>query len=72
MVDLRPRVRHVFVLTLWIETDGQTGELSGWRGHITDSLTNERRPVRSLIDIGAFLDHVFQESLRTSGHQRPD
>jgi len=71
MMDLRPRVRHVFVLTLWIETDGRTNEPLEWRGHITDPLTDERRAVRNLRDIGEFLDHVFEEPLDPARHRRP-
>ena len=72
MMDLRPRVRHVFVLTLWIETDVRTGEPLDWRGYITHPLTDERCAVRNLRDIGEFLDRVFQELVDPARHRHPE
>ncbi|MBK8048260.1 MAG: hypothetical protein IPK16_14740 [Anaerolineales bacterium] len=44
-----------FVIRIWLEDHQQGGNPDCWRGHITNVISRERRYVKSLAEITAFL-----------------
>jgi hypothetical protein len=49
-----------FVVRLWLE-EAPHGHGASWRGHITHVGTNERRHIRRLDDIGAFIAPYLEQ-----------
>lgn len=54
-MDLFERQSHSFIVKIWREAAARDGRPAIWRGHITHVPGGERRYVRTLDDVGAFI-----------------
>ena len=62
MDDGGERIRHVFVLTLWVESMATVRGGATWRGRIGNALTGEETGVASLRDIAAFVARYLESA----------
>jgi hypothetical protein len=60
MDDRDERIRHVFVLTLWVEGLAVGGGGAVWRGHIAHPLSGEEAGVVGLRDVAAFVARFME------------
>ena len=54
-MDLQDSDTHSFVVKIWAEEAEEETGLAPWRGHITHAFTGERRYLKKLGDILAFI-----------------
>jgi hypothetical protein len=52
---------HSFVIRIWLEEPEDGVGTPRWRGHITHSLTGERRYLQDLDDVSAFIAPYIAE-----------
>ncbi len=61
---------HSFIVKIWLEeTVAETGR-TVWRGHITHVPSGERRYLKCLDDVPAFLEPYLQQMGVTIGYKR--
>jgi hypothetical protein len=56
---------HSFIVKLWFEDETQRKGMGGWHGHITHVPSGERRYLKELEDIVAFIRPYIGELDRT-------
>ena len=54
-MDLFEANTHPFIVKIWIEETAEEAGQATWRGHITHVPTGERRYLKDLDDITAFI-----------------
>lgn len=54
-MDLYESNTHPFIVKIWLEETAVEAGQATWRGHITHVPSGERRPVKDLDDIVAFI-----------------
>jgi hypothetical protein len=60
-MDLFEVNTHPFIIKIWLEESAQEAGQATWRGHITHVPTGERRYLRRLDDILAFIIPYMKE-----------
>lgn len=60
-VDLLEANTHSFIVKIWLEeTMAETGQAT-WRGHITHVPSGQRRYLKNLSDVTAFIEPYLQQ-----------
>ncbi len=54
-MDVPEQQSHAFVVRIWLEEPAQEARSATWRGHITHVGSSQRRYLRELDDITAFI-----------------
>jgi hypothetical protein len=54
-MDLPECYTHSFIVKIWLEVTAEEAERATWRGHVTHVPSGERRYVKDLDDITAFI-----------------
>jgi hypothetical protein len=57
---------HSFIVKLWLEDEVQRKGASGWHGHITHVPSGERRYLKELQDIVAFIKPYVGDDVDTT------
>ena len=54
---------HSFIVRVWLEETAEKKGQAAWRGHITHVPTGERRFIKDLDEIAAFIANFYEERM---------
>ena len=68
-MDLEPCI-HSFIIKIWLEESARESGRAVWRGRITHVASDERKFIKSMDEIVAFIRSYLGETQRKSRWQR--
>lgn len=61
-MDLLESSTHSFIIKVWLEASATDGRIAGWHGHITHVPGGQRRYLKDLNEITAFIKPFLNET----------